>query len=125
MMSDDPQDVAESLDEDVVDDVDDRTGDDFGEALPDYPPDRPLGVNTVGVTAVEEDAGESFAERTEREEPEPTHRAPASDAGRNVGQLVDDSATTEDHEEQLIGEAAPATELAPEEQAMRSEEDGR
>ena len=56
-MSDDPQEIAEGLDEDVVDDVDDRDGDEFGEALPQYPPDRPLGVNTVGVTPVEEDAG--------------------------------------------------------------------
>ena len=124
-MSDDPQDIAESLDEDRVDDLDDRTGDEFGEALPDYPPERPLGVNTVGVTAVEEDAGESFAERTEREEPERTRPIRAGDAGREVGQLVDDSATTEDHEEQLIAEAEPATELAPEEQAMHSEEQGR
>ena len=122
-MNDEPQDVAESLDEEVIEDVDDLTGDEFGEALPDYPPDRPLGVNTVGVTAVEEDAGESFAERTEREEPEFTDRGRASEAGRDVGQLVDESATTEDHEEQLVGEAEPATELAPEEQAMHSEED--
>jgi hypothetical protein len=121
-MSDDPQDIAESLDEDRVDDVDDRTGDEFGEALPDYPPDRPQGVNTVGVTAFEEDAGESFAERTEREEPEPSRRSRANDAGRDIGQLVDENATTEDREEQLIGEAQPATELAPEEQAMHSEQ---
>jgi hypothetical protein len=122
-MNDEPQDVAESLDEEVIDDVDDLTGDEFGEALPDYPPDRPLGVNTVGVTAVEEDTGESFAERTEREEPEFSHPDRARDGGRDVGQLVDESATTEDHEEQLVGEAEPATELAPEEQAMHSEDD--
>ncbi len=124
-MSDDPQDIAESLDEDRVDDVDDRTGDEFGEALPEYPPDRPQGVNTVGVTPVEEDAGESFAERTEREEPEPTQRSRPSDVARDVGQLVDENATTEDHEEQLIGESEPGTELAPEEQAMHSEEEDR
>src|SRR5262245_53403710 len=108
-MSDDPQDITESLDEDRVDDVDDRTGDEFGEALSDYPPDRPLGVNTVGVTVVEEDAGESFAERTEREEPEPTEGDRARDEEHGVGQLVDESATTEDREEQLIGESEPAT----------------
>src|SRR5262245_54698299 len=124
-MSDDPQDIAESLDEDRVDDVDDRTGDGFGAALPDYPPDRPLGVNTVGVTPVEADAGESFAERTEREQPEPADRGPASDDEGGIGQLVDDSATTEDHEEQLIGEAEPATDLAPEQRAVHTEEDGR
>ena len=51
----------------------------------DYPPDRYQGVNTVGVTAVEEDSGESFAERTWREEPEDYRPPQHSD----VGQLVD------------------------------------
>ena len=41
----DPQDRAEALDEDVVDIVDDITGDEYGEGLPTYPPDRPLGVD--------------------------------------------------------------------------------
>jgi hypothetical protein len=117
-MSDDPQEVAEGLDEDVVDDVEDRNGDEFGEGLPQYPPDRPLGVNTVGVTPVVEDAGESLSERVLREEPE---NAPA-DAGGPLGQLADDSATSEDHEEKLIGELQPATELGPEERAIHIEE---
>ena len=69
-MSDDPQDIAEALDADKADEVDDFSGDAFGDALPEYPPERPLGVNTVGVTAVEEDAGESLTERTWREEPD-------------------------------------------------------
>jgi hypothetical protein len=37
-MTDDPQEHAEALDEDVIDAVDDRTGDQYGEGLPDYPP---------------------------------------------------------------------------------------
>ena len=63
IMSDDPQDTAEALDEEVVDDVDDFTGDEYGEDLPGYPPDRPLG-NTAAGTPIEEDDGESFVERT-------------------------------------------------------------
>jgi hypothetical protein len=118
-MSDDPQEVAEGLDEDVVDDVDDRGGDEFGEALPQYPPERPLGVNTVGVTAVEEDAGESLAERVLREEPEED----VPDDDPVPGQLVDDSATTEDHEERLVGDLQPGAELGPEERAIHIEPD--
>src|SRR4051812_9013414 len=69
-VSDDSQDLAEALDEDKFDDIDDLSGDAFGDDLRDYPPDRPMGVNTVGVTAIEEDAGESLVERTLREEPD-------------------------------------------------------
>jgi hypothetical protein len=119
-MSDDPQEIAEGLDEDVVDVVDDRGGDEFGEALPQYPPDRPLGVNTVGVTAVEEDAGESLAERVLREEPDEQVSADDSAA---PGQLADDSATSVDHEEKLVGEVQPATDLGPEERAIHIEPD--
>lgn len=115
-MSDDPQDVAESLDEDRVDDGDDRTGDRIGEALPGYPPDRPLGVETSGVTPIEEDGGESLAERAEHEIP----YQPVDDEGTDgsVGQLVEPAASTEDREERQIADAFPATELAPEEDAM-------
>jgi hypothetical protein len=80
-----------------------------------------MGVNTVGVTPVEEDAGESFAERTWREQPEEQDRSGDADGG--VGQLVDDNATSEDHEAALIGESRPGTELGPEERAMHAEED--
>jgi hypothetical protein len=117
-VSDDPQDWAEALDEDVVDDVDDRTGDEFGDDLPGHPPDRPLGVNTVGVTPVEEDAGESFAERSLREEPE---EAGAEDTSRGVGQLVDPNTSTLDDEEELVGEAEPGDALSAEEAAMHIE----
>ena len=115
-MSDD-QDQAEAYDEDVVDDVDDYSGDVVGAGLPDFPPDRPLGVNTVGVTPVEEDAGESFAERSLREEPEDD----VPEARSDVGRLVDPEATAFDDEEELIGEAEPADDLSAEEAAMHIE----
>ena len=116
----DEQDHAEALDEDVVDDVDDYSGDEVGDDLPDFPPDRPLGVNTVGVTAVEEDAGESFAERSYREEPEDTRTGDRTD----VGQLVDlDSTAAEDDEPELLGEAEPGDGRSPEEAAMHIEPD--
>ena len=107
--------MAESLDEDVVDDVDDTTGDEYGEGLPGYPPDRPLGVDAVGVTAVEEDAGESFAERTAQGVPED---AVADDGREHVGQLVEPDASTADDEEELIAEAVPGEGTSSEESAM-------
>ena len=119
-MTDDPQDHAEALDEDVVDAVDDRTGDEYGEGLPDYPPDRPLGVNTVGVTAVEEDVGESFAERTLREEPESglDDLAAGDNSSGDVGQLVDPDTMSADREAQAVADAVPEVEEAAEEAAM-------
>jgi hypothetical protein len=102
-VSDDPQDVAEALDEDRVDDVDDFAGDHFGEALPGYPPDRPLGVSTD-------------------ESPSPAAAAPDEPA-LEVGQLVDPYATALDDEPEQIADTVPATELDPEEAAMHVEED--
>jgi hypothetical protein len=132
-MSDDSQEQAEALDADKVDDDADFTGDDVGEGLPDFPPDRPLGVNTVGVTPVEEDAGESFAERTMREVPDPAAQLDlaaeqfdyeAEDEDDLAGQLVEPDASTLDHEAQEFAEEEPAAGLAAEEQAMHIEEDG-
>jgi hypothetical protein len=117
-VSDDPQDQAEALDEDVVDPIDDRGGVEFGNDLPDYPPDRPMGVNTVGVTPAEEDAGESFAERTFREEPD---EMSGLDAELQAGQLVEPTASSLDDEEELIGEEEPAEDLSAEEAAMHIE----
>lgn len=73
-MTGDPQDQAEALDEDVVVAADDRSGDVYGDGLQEYPPEQPLGSATVGNTPVEEDAGESFAERDTRYEDEPNDR---------------------------------------------------
>jgi hypothetical protein len=140
VVSDDPQDLAEALDEDKADDIDDRSGDAFGDDLPDFPPDRPMGVKTVGVTAVEEDAGESFAERTLREEPDVTEELDLDDpedddelvllddeeseidAGSEVGQLVEPDASSLDDEAQQIAEAEGGEVLSAEEAAMHIEE---
>ena len=89
-MSDDPQDIAEALDADVVDSADDRDGDRYGDSYEEYPPDQPVGV--------EEDAGDSFEERDQRyRTDDDTDDAPA-------GQLVDDADGRPDGEEQLLGE---------------------
>ena len=117
-MSDDPQDQAEAYDEEVVDDVDDYRGDEVGDDLPNYPPERPLGAKGVGVTAIEEDAGESFAERSWREEPE----GGEPDGRSDVGQLVDPGyLSAEDDEEELIAEEEPGVGLSAEEAAMHIE----
>jgi hypothetical protein len=115
----DEQDISEGLDEDVVEDDEDYTGDEVGEDLPGYPPDRPYGVNTVGVTAIEEDTGDSFAERTRRELPED---APPRDRS-DVGQLVEPDASDLDEEEELIAEEEPGDGLSPEEAAMHLEDE--
>jgi len=116
-VSDEPLDPSEALDEDDIETDDDFGGDDVGEDLPGYPPDRYQGVNTVGVTAVEEDSGESFAERTWREEPEDRRPPQHSD----VGQLVDPDTAEWDDEEELVGEEEPGEGLSPEEEAMHIE----
>ena len=114
----DPQDQAEAYDEDVVDDVDELLGDEVGDDLPNYPPERPLGAKGVGVTAIEEDAGESFAERSWREEREGGEPDDRSD----VGQLLDpDDVSAEDDEEELIAEEEPGVGLSAEEAAMHIE----
>ena len=117
----DPQDNAEAYDQDVVDEVIDYAGDDVGDDLRNFPPDRPLGVNTVGVTPVEEDAGESFAERTLREVPEDDGLGGALDDESEVGQLVDPDAASLDDEAELIGEVEPGDVLTAEEAAMHIE----
>jgi hypothetical protein len=118
----DPQDNAEAYDQDVVDEVIDYAGDDVGDDLRNFPPDRPLGVNTVGVTPVEEDAGESFAERTLREVPEDDGLGGALDDDESeVGQLVDPDAASLDDEAELIGEVEPGDVLTAEEAAMHIE----
>jgi len=125
-MSDDAQDQAELLDEDKVVTGDDYDGDTFGDALSDYPPERPLGVNTVGVTPVEEDAGESFEERTWREEPDPAVEEVEGIEREVPGQqrldLVEPDASTLDDEEQQIAELAD-DDAGPEAAALHLEPD--
>lgn len=123
----DPQDAAEALDDELLDPgaVDDpegidRFGDRFGEAYG-YPPDQPAGVDAVGVTAVEEGAGESFAERDRQYEPE---LAPSgADPAPRLGQLVDDADGRPDDESQLLAEAAGGVDGGAEQAAMHVEAD--
>src|SRR3954467_9918927 len=60
----DAQDVAESLDPDVLPDYDDPEGNLL------YPPERPSGVNQYGLTAAEERVDEPLEERARREVPD-------------------------------------------------------
>ncbi len=62
---DDPLDQAEALDNDNLGISDDA------EVEPDYPRDRPLGVEDYGLTPAEEEVGEPIEESVEREIPDP------------------------------------------------------
>lgn len=122
----DEQDQAESLDEDVIDDVDDYDGDEYGDGLPEYPPDSPLGVTSFGLTGSEEDSGDSFEARTRREEPdfgEPGARRPSRDV---VGQIPDPYAAADgeilDHEAKVIADELGGHEDGPEAGALHLEE---
>jgi len=117
-----PQTQAEALDEDKINDVADFSGDEYGDGLPDYPPDRPL-ADSFGVTAFEEDAGESFADRTLREEPEDLGGASAEIVAREaVGQMVATHQMGNDREEQAIADEVTGEETGPEVAAMRVDE---
>ena len=117
------QDPAEALDEDKISDVADFSGDQYGDGLSDYPPDRPLG-DSFGVTAFEEDAGESFAQRTLREQPE-DHGGedPESVARDEVGQLVATHDVGNDREAQSIADEVGGQETGPEAAAVRVDEE--
>jgi hypothetical protein len=65
MPTDDPQDVAEALDPDVLPRYDDAE-----DALT-YPPDRLQGANAYGTTEAEERVDEPLDERVAHEEPDP------------------------------------------------------
>ncbi|HEY3486156.1 MAG TPA: hypothetical protein VGK49_12280 [Ilumatobacteraceae bacterium] len=118
-----PQSQAEALDEDKISDVADFSGDEYGDGLPGYPPDRPLG-DRFGVTAFEEDAGESFAERTLREEPEDLGEDAAVMVARDeVGQLVATHEMGDDREEQAIADEVGGEETGPEAAAVRVEDE--
>lgn|GEM_PF-4942336 len=76
----DAQARAEALDDDKLD--------------AEFPPDEPLGVNERGVTAIEEDAPESFAERSAREaSPQPDEDRPVVQPYSEAGEdLLDEEA---------------------------------
>lgn len=105
-MSDDPQDQAEALDEDVVDSADDTGGDAYGDALADYPPEElqlPL------------EALDEVPELDAADEPELI----VDDAP--IGQLVDTDVNGLDEEARLIGEVQPGEPLDPETAALHLE----
>lgn len=66
----DEQDSAEQIDEEVLGGA--EIGDDDADPArePGFPPDRPLGVESRGVTAAEAEVGESMEERARQEQPE-------------------------------------------------------
>lgn len=114
-----PQSQAEALDEDKINDEADFSGDEYGDGLRGYPPDRPLG-DSFGVTAFEEDAGESFADRTLRQQPEDLGEEAAVIVARDeVGQLVATHQLGHDREEQAIADEVIGEETGPEVAAMR------
>jgi hypothetical protein len=79
-------------------------------------------VETFGVTAVEEDGGESFAQRTVHQVPEqPT----PDDDTPHVGQLVEPSASKPDDEEELLAEEEPPGRSASAEESAMHIEPGR
>jgi hypothetical protein len=99
----DPQDVAESLDEEELsDDVDDPAGD------LQYPPDHLAGVNQYGITAAEERTDEPLDERISRETPE-SESFEAADP--EVGRLVEDG-------DDLDATEVPQRDLSAEEAAV-------
>ena len=118
-----PQSQAEALDEDKINVVADFSGDEYGDGLPDFPPDRPLG-DSFGVTAFEEEAGESFAQRTLRQQPEDLGEAGAAIvAPGEVGQIVATHRMGNDREEQAIADEVGGEEGGPEAAAVRIDEE--
>jgi hypothetical protein len=99
----DPQDVAESLDDDELsDDHEDPAGD------LEYPPDHLVGVNQYGVTAGEERTDEPIDERISRETPE---AGLVGEADPEAGRLIEDG-------DDLDAIDAPQRDLSAEESAV-------
>jgi hypothetical protein len=123
-MTNHSQEQSEALDEDKISDHDDFSGDAYGDGLPGYPADRPLG-DSFGVTALEQHAGESFAERTLREQPDDFgEEGPVSDDTReDVGQMIATHRFGQDREEQAIADELAGEETGPDASAMRIEEE--
>lgn len=131
-MSDDPQDRAESLDGDVVEPSNDFEGEAVGESFAAFPPDQLQGADTFGTAPVEEQGGESFAERDERYRPDddlvddaPDEMATEAIADDRplppAGQLVEEHVGDDDAEEQMVGETRGERLEAAEEVAVRVE----
>jgi hypothetical protein len=116
--SNDPQDVAEGLDPEVLPEYDDPAGNLR------YPAERPVGVNEYGLTAAEERVDEPLAERVEREVDDPATdvRARGNAAGeRPVGRLVapgDDDSVLFDVEAEAVAHSVREPDLSAEEAAV-------
>lgn len=123
-MTDDPKNQAEALDEDKIHDVADTSGDEYGDGLLGYPPDRPL-ADSFGVTPLDQHAGESFAERTIRVQPEDFGEEGAATAytREEPGQMVAPHQMGQDREEQAIADEVAGEETGPEAAAMRIEDE--
>ncbi len=97
----DPDQPGEDVDDDVLGDED-------------YPPDRPLGAESDGVTAVEEEGGESFYHRDRATEPEVWERDDDRDADDRdelggIGELIgDQDVGLPDDEPDLVASATGA-----------------
>jgi hypothetical protein len=135
VVTDDPQDVAESLDDDEITGSGDLDG--WVEDGVDYPPDRPQGVNAYGITAQEEEVVEPFDERVAHSEPDPLveeldraaryepRGGPDYDdvLGQPAGKLMGDD-LEDDEENQAFGEAVDEEDdLSAEEAAIHVTED--
>lgn len=105
-MSDDPQDQAEALDEDVVGGDDDLTGDDFGDGFAEFPPES-MQLPLEALDELPDDA--------------PLPDVPARSG--SIGQLVDTDVNGLDDEARLIGEMLPGDPLDPETAALHIEPD--
>ena len=108
----DSQDVAESLDPEVLSDYDDPTG------ILEYPPDRPLGVEEYGVTAAEQRVDEPLEERVRREIDDSSAE---TNQHRDVGRLVapgGDDPILADDEAQAVALDFDEPDLSAEEAAM-------
>lgn len=84
----DPDQPGEALDDEVI------------EGFDDYPPDQPLGLD--------DDSGESLAEREARTEPDVWEERPVDDDEEEPEvELVADAAGLSDEEDELVGEGVP------------------
>ena len=90
----DQQQWAESLDDDKL--------------TPEYPPDRPVGVDEYGVTAAEETVPESVADREQRYQPDFDEQDEDAGAQSELGPLVrpDEGAPPDAEKQEVAGERA-------------------
>jgi len=126
----DDQDLAESLDADVIDD--DRPVDQDDAVA--YPPDTLMGANEYGITAMEERVDEPLDERESRYEPDPLREEldraeelrelwSEADGDDAVGPLAGSLMAPDDPDDDPVLEAEVASDapMGPEELAIHIE----